>query len=292
MKILITGASGLLGWNVAGRAQDEHDILGTWLHNRPPLGQAARVDLTKRHATSAMFREFQPQAVIHTAAMTHADLCEKDPASARALNVEATAHLAQLCEGSGARIIYISTDLVFDGKKGMYTEADEASPISRYGETKLLAEIEVARTLENHVILRASLMYGKSLSGRRAADEAILTAQKEGRTLRLFTDEFRTPVCVPGLVDVILRLADNDTTGLYHCAGSERVSRYEFAQRLAEYVPLEMDKIIPARIADIPVIPPRAPDVSLDTAKLRETLSVKLPDLDEGLSLLHFKNRS
>jgi len=287
MKILVTGASGLLGWNLASSAEERHDVLGTFLHHRPPLKQAAGIDLTARHAVATLFNEFRPHLVVHTAALTRADLCERDPGAARALNVEAAGRLAQLCEKHGARMIHISTDLVFDGKKGMYREQDEPAPLSCYGETKLLAESEIARTLENHTILRVSLMYGKSLNGRRGADEAIIAAVKEGRTLHLFTDEYRTPVCVPRVVEVILKMADFDAPGLFHCAGDERLSRHEFAQRLAKFFPLDMKRIVPSKIADIPIVPPRAPDVSLDASRLREGLGLSLLNVEQGLSLLH-----
>ncbi len=287
MKILVTGASGLLGWNIAQAAQDNFDVLGTYLKNQPPLQNAARLDLSANHAIRNIFKEFSPHTLVHCAAMTHADQCEKEPALARQLNTQASLQLAQMCEKTGTRMIYISTDLVFDGKKGGYSEGDEPSPLGYYGETKLAAETEVAHTLENHVILRVSLMYGRSLSGRRGADEGIIAAQHDGRVLHLFTDEYRSPIAVPALVRIILKLADDETKGLYHCGGGERLSRFEFAQRLNEFVALDMDKIIPSYIADVSTIPPRAPDVSLDSARLIQQTGIAPPDIRAGLSLLH-----
>ncbi len=287
MKILVTGASGLLGWNVARAARKNFDVLGTYLKNRPPLQNAARLDLSANHAIRTLLNEFRPHTLIHCAAMTHADQCEKDPGLARQLNTQASLLLAQTCEKAGARMIYISTDLVFNGKKGGYSEDDEPSPLGFYGETKLAAETEVARTLEDHVILRVSLMYGRSLSGRRGADEGIIAAQRDGRVLRLFTDEYRSPIAVPALVRVILKLAGDGTKGLYHCGGGERLSRFEFAQRLNEFVALDMDKIIPSLIADVPTVPTRAPDVSLDSARLIKQTGITPPDIRAGLSLLH-----
>ncbi len=288
MKILITGASGLLGHNTALATQDRHEVLGTYLRSaRPAIRNAVRLDLTARHAATDIFRRFRPHVLIHTAAMTQPAQCEKEPDLARKFNVDATRQLAQMCEKTGARMIHISTDLVFDGRKGDYVEGDEPAPLSRYGESKLTAEREVGSILENHTILRVALMYGKSPGGRRSADEAIVAAQREGRTLHLFTDEYRTPISAAAVADVLLRLIDRELTGLYHCGGSEKLSRYDFAKKLSEFVPLDMGLIKPASITEAPTVPPRAPDVSLNSEKLQQALGIKLPDIASGFAAIY-----
>jgi len=288
MKILVTGASGLLGHAVAVAARASHRVVAQYLRNAPGgLPGALRLDLTDGAAVRAAFAETAPACVMHCAAMADPAGCERERDRAKAINVEATRLLARLCSEHDARLVFISTDLVFDGRRGMYVEEDPVNPVSYYGETKALAEKAVRGECPNHVIARCCLMYGRSPTGGRGADEVMLHALREGKEVRLFTDEYRTPVCVPDLARALVRLAEAAATGTFHCGGGERVSRYDFGLKICRAAGVDSSRIMATRIEEAQCVPPRAPDVSLDSSKLKSALGVSLLDVDGGLKLLY-----
>lgn len=288
MKILVTGASGLLGHAVAVAAQESCRVVAQYRRDAPPdLAEVMRLDLTDRQAVCEALTEITPEAVIHCAAMADPALCERERKAARAINVEATRRLARLCAERGARLLFVSTDLVFDGRRGRYVESDPVNPVSYYGETKVLAEEAVRRECANHVIARCCLMYGRSPSGRRGTDEILINALRDGVEVRLFADEFRTPVCVPDLARALLRLAQSDFTGTIHCGGAERISRCDFGLKICRAAGVDSSRIVAAGIADLHCVPPRAPDVSLDSGELLSMLGIRLLDVEGGLRLIY-----
>ena len=289
MKIMVTGASGLLGHAVAMAASTRHDVTAQY-HRRAVSSRFFKtvgIDLTDRASALQALSIAAPDAVIHCAAMSDPVACERDGSAATAVNVDATRHIAEYCAERGTRLLFVSSDLVFDGKSGMYAETDPVSPCSRYGSTKVLAEEEVRRICANHVIARCCLMYGSSPSGTRAVNESLLQALREGRQVRLFTDEYRTPVCVPDLALALLRLAGSDFAGTVHCGGPDKISRYDFGAKICRAGRIDPAKLIPESIRDVRCEPPRAPDVSLNADKLRRLLAIRLAGVDDGLRMLY-----
>jgi dTDP-4-dehydrorhamnose reductase len=218
--------------------------------------------------------------VIHCAALANTPQCEKDPALARKLNIDVTAHLA----GISANIPFLmfSTDLVFDGRAGNYDESAAVNPLNVYAETKAEAECIVLAS-PKHTVVRTSLNFGASPTGDRAFNEQLRRAAARGETLTLFTDEFRCPI--PALVTAraVWELVAGNPPGLYHIAGSERLSRWEIGRLLAKtWAPLQ-PKIEPASIKDFRGLP-RSPDTSLNCSKAQKALSFPLPRFSEWLS--------
>jgi dTDP-4-dehydrorhamnose reductase len=272
--IWITGAGGLIGnylLRTAPRFAPGSTVIGL---------TRAHLDLTDSPAVRAEFRRQKPQLVIHCAALSKSPDCQANPALARKLNVEVTALLADLAVD--IPLFFLSTDLVFDGQAGNYDEAAPVNPLSVYAETKAAAE-EVLRANARHTIIRTSLNGGASPTGDRGFNEQMRQTWQAGQTLRLFTDEFRTPIAAEVTARAIWELAGQGRTGLYHVAGGERLSRWQIGQLLAVRWPQLQPRIEAASLKDYRGAS-RSPDTSLNCAKAQKLLSFRLPGLTEWLS--------
>ena len=270
----ITGAGGLIGHHLVSLAPR---LLPGW----QVRGLTRRdVDLLDFASVRDRFLQDRPAALIHCAATSRSPVCEQHPALARRNNVEATARLLDLA--SSIPFIFFSTDLVFDGRKGGYTEEDSPNPLSVYAETKVAAE-EIVRQHPRHTIVRISLTGGRSPSGDRGFNEEMEKAWAEGKTLNLFTDEFRCPLPAPVVARAVCELLQREATGIYHLNGAEKMSRYEIGQVLAERHPELNPAIIPGTRMDYQG-PPRPADTSLKTDKIQALLSFRIPGLSEWLT--------
>lgn len=266
----VTGAGGLIGSRLVGNSE----LASAW---RVIGLTRAELDLTDHEAVTRRFRAESPALVIHCAAISSSVECERSPALARIQNIEVTARLVELC--ANARFIFLSTDLVFDGRRGNYTELDPVSPLSVYAETKVAAE-QIVRANPRHAILRTSLTGGKSPRGNRGFDEQTRYAWQCGKTLRLFTDEFRSPMDASVTARAIGELAQANAMGLYHIAGAERLSRWMLGQLLAARWPELHPLMAPASLTEYHGAP-RPPDCSLNCAKAQALLSFPLPRYSE-----------
>jgi dTDP-4-dehydrorhamnose reductase len=238
------------------------------------------LDLTDFEAVRRAFCEQSPRLIIHCAALTKSPACQADPPLARKLNVEVTCRLAELA--SEIPFIFFSTDLVFDGKDGNYDETAPVNPLSVYAQTKVAAE-QIILANPKHTVIRTSLNGGNSPTGDRGFNEEMRRAWKEGRTLKLFTDEFRSPIPVIATVRAVWELILHGQPGLYHVAGSERLSRWEIGRLLATRWPQLNPKIEAAALRDYQGAP-RPPDTSLNCAKAQHLLSFPLPRLSDWLA--------
>jgi dTDP-4-dehydrorhamnose reductase len=262
--VWITGAGGLIG---------------SWLAKTAPPRCAVRsltrseLDLTEFPAVTRLFRSEQPGVVIHCAALSRSPECQANPALAHKLNVQATSHLADLA--APVPFFFFSSDLVFDGRLGNYDETAAVHPLSVYAETKVVAE-ELVLKNRLHCVIRTSLNAGPSPSGDRGFDEQIHRAWKQGQTLRFFADEFRCPIPAEATARAVWELVLENHAGLFHIAGSERLSRLQIGQTLAARWPELHPRYEPASIADWRGAP-RPADTSLNCAKIQRLLSFQLP---------------
>jgi dTDP-4-dehydrorhamnose reductase len=269
--VWVTGASGLIGSHIVRAA-------GPQWHVRA-LTRAA-LDLADFKAIREQFQRDKPALVIHCAALSRSTSSQEQPGLARKINLEATAVLAEVA--AQVPFIFFSTDLVFDGKKGNYVESDPVNPLSVYAETKVAAErIVLANPL--HSVLRTSLTYGVSPAGDRAFNEEMLLAWKAGRTLRLFTDEFRCPIPAEITARAVWEFASKNRPGLYHLAGGERLSRWQIGELIATRFGIENPLMEPASLREYQGAP-RSPDTSLDCSKIQALLGFRIPGLSDYLN--------
>jgi dTDP-4-dehydrorhamnose reductase len=272
--IWITGAGGLIG-NYLVRSASRYAPGTTVVALTRDL-----LDLTDASAVRAMFRLQEPEIIIHCAALSRSPECEANPALAHKLNVEVTARLVELA--AAIPLIFLSTDLVFDGHLGNYDETVPVSPLGVYAETKAAAE-PIILANPKHTVIRLSLNGGTSPTGDRGFNEQMRRAWRAGQPVRLFTDEFRSPISAEVTARAIWELAAGNEPGLYHVAGNERLSRWQIGRLLASRWPESNPQIEAASLKDYRGAP-RAPDTSLNCTKAQKLLSFPLPGLTEWLA--------
>jgi dTDP-4-dehydrorhamnose reductase len=271
MRVLITGASGQLGAYLLRELSARGAAITAWSGSRGGdlFGVPLRpVDLTAPAAVAAAFRAARLDAVIHCAALSTVARCYREPAHSEAVNVGGTRLLAELADEARARLLYVSTDLVFDGERGGYTEEDAPAPLSVYGRTKALAE-EAVRGGPRGLVVRVSLLFGPTLTGRPSFFDEQLTALREHRPCTLFSDEWRTPLSLLTAARALVALAESDSAGVLHLGGPERMSRLEMGQRLAAFLGVDASAFVPARREEVAAPEPRPRDTSLDSARWR-----------------------
>jgi dTDP-4-dehydrorhamnose reductase len=230
-------------------------------------------------AVEALYRKENPGCIVHCAALSRVQDCHADPELAHKLNVEATAFLAGLF--ADLPFVFLSTDLVFDGLEGNYDESAKVNPPTEYGRSKAAAELVVLANAR-HTVVRTSLNAGDSPTGDRAFNEQLIRAWKKGEVVRLFTDEFRSPILVEHTARAIWELLAEDKPGLYHVAGSQRLSRWEIGKLVAARHPKLSPGIQPVSLKDFPG-PPRSPDTSLNCGKAQRLLSFLLPAFSKSV---------
>lgn len=267
-KLLVTGASGFLGWHVCQIAAAEWEVYGTYSTRSPQsIGkQFFKLDLTDFAALQQLFQTVQPDAVIHLAAQSNPNRCQQAPEDSHRINVTAACNLAGLCADSNLPCAFSSTDLVFDGTQPPYRETDPVSPLSRYGEQKVLAELGMLDRHPKTAICRMPLMFGAAPAIARSFIQPFIQTLREGNEVKLFVDEFRTPASGTTAAKGLLLALQKVQGQRIHLGGTERISRYEFGRLLAEGLELPIDLIQPCRQADVPMPAPRSADVSLDSA--------------------------
>ncbi|HIK45678.1 MAG TPA: NAD(P)-dependent oxidoreductase [Leptolyngbyaceae cyanobacterium M65_K2018_010] len=267
-RLLITGASGFLGWHLCRLARDAWQVHGTFHQHPVELArvQMHRVDLTQPDELRAWLEELAPTAVIHTAALAQPNRCEQQPDLSYAINVEGTQELAQFCGDRQIPLVFTSTDQVFDGQAAPYSEADTPHPINCYGRHKLEAERRLRQAHPGATICRMPLMYGPASPRAACFLQEFLRTLATGQPLTLFTDEYRSPAYVEDAAAGLLLALDSSLL-LLHLGGPERISRYEFGLRMAAVFGLDPGLIVPCQRADVPMPAARPADVSTSSQR-------------------------
>lgn len=284
MRVLITGAGGLLGGRLAERLAQRFDVLAAWRSSPPPPQVASvRLDLLDPARLEELLPGSGLDAVLHCAALADADRCERDPELARRLNADLPRSLARLCRERGLRLVALSTDLVFDGRGAPYAEDAPAAPVLTYGRTKLSGEEAILSEHPGAAVARVALVAGLGHGPRGTATESIAWQLRAGRSLRLFSDQLRTPVDSESVADGVVRLLAGTAAGRFHLGGAESLSRLDLGRRVARLLRLPEGGILPVRQADQPVGIPRPADVSLASARAERELGWRPRSLDEAI---------
>lgn len=264
MRILVTGANGVLGRQFLAARPDHVTLIG--LSGRPCTPVAGLpltpLDLTNARALEGAYRMSRPDVVVHLAALANVGWCYREPERARAVNVAATAHLAALCRADGVPLVFTSTDMVFDGTAPPYREDALLAPLSVYGRTKADAERHVLDA--GGTVVRLALLYGPG-----TFLDTMLAALRSDSPLTLFADEYRTPLDLTTAALVLWALVERRSPGVLHAGGLERLSRVEMGQRLAALLGVASPRIQCVSRTSVGGSEPRPADTSLDSSRLR-----------------------
>ncbi len=285
MRILITGASGLLGSNVLLAAIDAGYHVTATSHSRPIRASGAQwkaADLTVEGAAAELLADTQPEWIVHCAAATDVDRCEQDPDWAFSLNRDMPAAIAAAADQTGASMVHISTDAVFDGGPGPHRESDPTNPINTYGESKLSGERAVLAADPRAAVVRTNF-YGWSPTGRTSLAEWFLGNLRSGEPCNGFTDIQISPLLVNDLAHALLRILQAGASGIWHLGCAGQFSKYEFGVRIAEVFDLDPNLIAPveSHAAGLPAQRPK--DLSLDSQRAVQELGIDLPPCEEGI---------
>ena len=250
MKILLTGSSGLLGNAYAQAAvRRGHSVTALYNQNRPiadGLARTIQLDASQPEMLTNIAIEMWPDVIVNCAAISNPTSVEADAKLAEKINVALPRLLAQLSTHLGARLLHVSSDMVFDGQSEQpYRSTDMPAPTNLYGQTKLMAEREVLEhNTEDPVVLRIPILMGNSPSGQRSLHENLIAAIHAGKKPKLYCDEIRQPCSASNVAEVLLELTERrDLHGLFHWAGSETISRFEIGQRILKHFGLPLDAI-------------------------------------------------
>jgi len=285
VRVLVTGAGGLLGGRIAALlAQRGFDVLAVYRRAAPPPGlESTSIELTDPGAVEALLDRQAPAALIHSAALARADLCQGQPELAEEVNARLPGRLGALCRARGIRLVGLSTDLVLNGDRS-FSDESRAAPLSLYGRTKLAGEVALLAADPSAAVARVALVVGRGHGPRATASEAIARALRAGQVLRLFTDELRTPVDPESVTAALALLLERGGSGRFHLGGAERVSRHDLGLRAARLLSLPADGIEAAVQSDHSGPEPRPADTSLDSTRAHRELGWTPRPLDEALA--------
>jgi len=288
-RILVTGASGFLGRYVALQLKAQYRVYALYHHHPMAIEGCALapLDIADAEAVDAIFQEFHPDVIVHTAALSDVDQCERQPDEAHRVNVNGTEYLAAATARASARFIYISTDQIYDGSKGNYDEADESGPLMVYGRTKLEGERRAAALCSQLVILRLALIYGRGNTVRPSFTDGLEERLRAGQEVPLFVDQYRTPLFVEQAASVIERLIQEpDVGGVFNLGGGERLSRYGFGLKFCDVFRLPKALLRPVQMEVSGLAARRPRDCSFNSAKIGGLLHVRPLTVDEGLQAM------
>lgn len=286
MRVLVSGASGLLGLNFCLRFASEHTIDGI-VHSHVLTDLPFTVqseDLTEEKNARTLIECYKPDLLVHCAALADIDACEQDPDRARFLNAELPGWLAEECEQHSVKMVHISTDAVFDGtQEGKYVETDATHPVSVYAQTKLAGEQAVRQVSYSAFIARVNF-YGYSISGRHSLAEFFLRNLQAGKPMYGFTDMEFSPFYVLDLAETLMKGIEKDLHGIYHVTSPQSQSKYSFGVEIARKWGLNEELISPRSVQEADFLTaPRSLNLALNPGKLEKALGIQLPSQQDGL---------
>ena len=294
MRILITGSNGLLGQKLVDALRDDPlvDLLATSRggdRSPDPLGSRyAPMDITDQAEVADVFDAFKPDVVVHTAAMTNVDACELDPTACHLQNVVATDHLVRAAERWDSHFIHLSTDFIFDGHAGPYSEEDAPAPLSIYGHSKLEAErIVTDSCLSRWAIARTINVYGVAPGLSRS--NVVLWAKgalEKGQPIKVVDDQWRMPTLAEDLASGCIRIAERGATGIYHLCGPDGMSILELVQRVGAFFHLDTSVVSPVKSDTLGQPAKRPPRTGFIIDKARKDLGFAPRGFEQGLEVL------
>jgi dTDP-4-dehydrorhamnose reductase len=289
-RLLVTGISGLLGLNLSVQAADRFQVFGVMRGSHAAAAgapfQTILADLTCPGEIDRILDLAQPDVIIHCAALTDVDRCQADPAEAFRINTDLPGCLARAAKISGIQLLHVSTDAVFDGERGQYSEEDQPNPINVYARSKLTGEQAVAEANPDALIARVNF-FGWSWQGQRSLSEWFFHNLSTGRPVNGFTDLIFCPLLVNDMTEIFFRMLDRRLSGLYHVVSAECQSKYSFGRMLARHFGFDENLISPASYQIAGLKAPRSPHLTLCADKLSTALGETMPGQEQAMRRYH-----
>ncbi len=290
-KILLTGANGLLGQKTTEifARESEHELLLTDIQDKaeePRKYKYIPLDITNKESVKEQVKKFKPDFIINTAAFTNVDGCESERELSWRVNVDAVKHLIIASRLSSARVIHISTDYIFDGKSGNYDENSTPSPKSFYGREKLASENALIASGIEYAIIRTMIIYGNGTNVKLNFALWLVDQLSNDKPVTIVDDQFGQPTMVDDLGLALLRIVERNKTGIYNVCGSEYISRFDFAVKLADIFEFDRNLIIPIKTKELQQAAERPMNSSFILLKAQTELGIKPLNAAEGLYML------
>jgi len=289
-RLLVIGASGLLGSKLMALASKSYEARGTYSPeaDRKTNWKLEPLDIGSKDEVERIFKKLKPEMVILAAAMTNVDACEKDPVAANRVNATGPSLVARACEAHGARLVHVSTDYVFDGAKSRkYTEEDVPRPISVYGSSKLAGERSVLSTLPGAVVARPAVLYGwNPLEDKDNFVTWVLKKMRAGEDVTLFQDQWITPTFADDLARTLLELGERNISGLCHVAGPDCLDRPGCGRLIAKVFGLDDKLVIPVLSSSVSLPAKRPKNSCLDVSKVEKLLNRKMVSFENGIKMM------
>lgn len=286
-KIYITGIAGLLGSNIAIQLKSKYQITGVDLIAVDiPDVQCEVFDLLDYEKLQKSIEREKPDVLVHTVAIVNVDKCEREPKLAEEINAQLTAKIADICAENQIKMIYISTDSVFDGtSEEMYTEMDRVNPLNEYAKTKYKGELYTSR-YERNLILRTNI-YGLNIQHKQSFGEWIVCALENGEELNMFEDIYFSPILVSDLAHIIGKCVEKDLRGLYHACGTGVISKYDFGVATKKIFAIETGKINRTTSESVNFEALRPKNMGMSNRKISEELQMTIRTPEESIYEFH-----
>jgi dTDP-4-dehydrorhamnose reductase len=286
-KVAIIGGSGLLGQYLVEEAVSRgHEVVSTYHGGKAcPGARAMSLDITDQNAVESLIQTESPDRVFLSAAMTDVDDCERKPQKAFSINVEGTMNVAAVCKQSGAPLLYVSTDYVFNGLKGTkYYEFETPDPLSIYSKTKLEGERVTVDSSKRNVVCRVAVLYGwNRLSPKENFATWVIRSARAGKELSLFEDQFVTATYAPHCAKVLCEVSERGLKGVFHASGPDCLSRYQMGTIIADVFDLDGSLLKPSKMADAKFMAQRAENSCLNTENIEAQLDMSMMSFKAGI---------
>ena len=288
MKSLIIGGSGMIGSHLTNACKSQgYETISTFFEKIPSSEHQFFLDITDREKTIQLISNQNPDIVFLASALTNVDLCEKNFEIAKSTNVTGTQNVIDGCKKISSKLVYFSTSAVFDGKKIKYSESDETCPVNNYGITKALSEQLIKNSKLPFLIIRTDQPYGWTEKWQRTNSVLrIIDNLKNNNVFNEITDWYNNPTYIPDMIISIMELIKQNSSGIYHIAGSDFLSRYDCAILVAEVFNLDKNLLKKINSSELN-LPAKRANVNLDTEKLFNKIGMRIPSFKQGLSKMY-----
>lgn len=289
-RVLILGSNGKLGQRVSRMLMEpgNYELFAASAEEKSEIEniEYESIDISKRNSVKSLFHKFFPDVVINAAGMTNVDLCETNKELCWNTNVKGTENIAMSSWAIDALLIHISSDYIFDGKEGPYSEEDIPHPISYYGRSKLAAENSLRTSGARYVILRTNVLYGRVKNNKPDFVSWVVENLSKGKEIRIVTDQINNPTFIDDLSEVILRCTEKSVEGIFNIGGPELLTRFDFCLRIADYFNLDKNLILPITTAELKQAAPRPLKSGLICGKAERELDFKSSGIEESFGVI------